>query len=548
MTHRAWNRLAGVLASWLLAGAVVASDPPTRQQLWIYCPRNLLVDAQVADLEQLLARAARAGYTHVLLADSKFARLGDMDERYFRNVERVKRVAASNTLEIVPALFPIGYSNDLLFHDPNLIEGLPVRDALFVVQGGVARLEPDPPVPLRGGDFSDLGRWDWKDEAVTADAGAALIRDPKGRNARIVQKLRLSPLRQYHLTLRVKAEAFRGTLEAKFLANGHLLNFNPLGVKATQDWTTHHVVFNSLEYSEASLYLGCWGGDTGSVWVDDAQLEEVGFLNVIRRESAPLSLRREGGGTLVEGRDFDAVSDLRMGRHPWAGEYDVWHEPPVIKTHQPDGTRLRVSYYHAVTVYEGQAMICPSEPRTVELLRDQARRMHATWGAKAYFMSHDEIRVLNRCAACERRGLSAGDILADNVRNCVGILRATAPKARIYVWSDMFDPHHNAGKDYYLVRGDLAGSWEGLDRDVIIVPWYFEKRAQSLKWFASRGHRQMIAGYYDAAPERVCDWLAAAESVSGVEGVMYTTWENKYADLEQFAEAVRIFRSRPAAP
>lgn len=73
---------------------------------------------------------------------------------------------------------------------------------------------------------------------------------------------------------------------------------------------------------------------------------------------------------------------------------------------------------------------------------------------------------------------------------------------------------------------------------MIIVPWYFEKREASLKWFADRGHRQVIAGYYDAAPERVRDWLTAAKPFPAVLGVIYTTWQNKYADLERFAEVV----------
>jgi hypothetical protein len=142
-----------------------------------------------------------------------------------------------------------------------------------------------------------------------------------------------------------------------------------------------------------------------------------------------------------------------MGTVPWKGGYEVWHEPPRIRTKLADGTRLRVSYHHAITIHDGQVMICPSEPKTVELLRDEAKRMHAAWGAKAYFMSHDEIRVLNWDEACTRRKLDAGAILADNAKTCVAILREVAPKAAIYVWSDMFDPHHNAKKDYYLVRG-----------------------------------------------------------------------------------------------
>jgi hypothetical protein len=336
----------------------------------------------------------------------------------------------------------------------------------------------------------------------------------------------------------VKTQDFRGQPEAKVLVDNLALDHNHLGVKPTQDWTTHHVVFNSLNHTQANLYLGCWGGTSGSLWWDDASLEEAGLLNLVRRDGAPFVVKTEEGTLLVEGKDFEQVSDAKMGVRVWKGSYDVWHDPPAIKTSLPDETRLRVSYYHAVTVLDDQAMICPSEPRTVELVRDQARRMHAAWGAKGYMMSHDEIRVLNWCDACQRRGLDAGALLADNARTCVNILREVNPGGRIYVWSDMFDPYHNAHKDYYLARGDLTGSWEGLDKDVIIVPWYFEKRAQSLKFFADRGHRQVIAGYYDATPEHVRDWLDAAKPFPGVVGVMYTTWEHKYADLERFAEII----------
>lgn len=514
--------------------AAVAGRPQLDR--WIYLSRNLWVDQNIVEIGSLFDRAARAGYNKVLLADSKFSKLDDMDARYFRNLARVKEAAARLRLEIVPALFPIGYSNDLLWHDPNLIEALPVRDASFVVNGGLARPIPEPAMSLKGGDFSDLGRWDWKDANMVADAGSVRVTDPKGQNARISQKLKLVPFHQYHISVRVKTDQFVGTPEVKILAAGRALNYASLGVKRTQDWTTHHVVFNSLDNAEGQLYLGCWGGSSGSLWFDDAAIEDAGLLNLVRRDGAPFTVRAEDDRVFLEGTDFERVSDPRMGTIPWKGSYEVWHEPPAIKTFLPDGTKLRVSFYHAITVNEDQAMICPSEPRTVELLRDQARRMHAAWNAHGYMMSHDEIRVLNWCDACQRRQLGAGALLADNARTCIRILREVNPGGEIYVWSDIFDPNHNAHRDYYLVNGDLTGSWEGLYKDVIVVPWYFEKRNESLKWFADRGHRQVIAGYYDSPPQRVQAWLDAANKVSGVGGVIYTTWQNRYADLEAFGK------------
>jgi hypothetical protein len=235
------------------------------------------------------------------------------------------------------------------------------------------------------------------------------------------------------------------------------------------------------------------------------------------------------------------LKDPLMGERPWRGEFDTYHQPPVLQTKLQDGTRLLASYHHAATVHNHQAMICLSEPRTYELLQDQAVWMHKIWGARGYMMSHDEIRVLNWCKACQDRHLSPGEILADNVKRCAAILREVNPGGHISVWSDMFDPNHNAVKGrYYLVNGSLENSWDGLARDVIIVPWNFERRSESLRFFAERGHAQIIAGYYDDDPARVIDWMKAARSVpDSVDGVIYTTWTNNYSHLEEFAAFVR---------
>ena len=150
-------------------------------------------------------------------------------------------------------------------------------------------------------------------------------------------------------------------------------------------------------------------------------------------------------------------------------------------------------------------------------------------------MSHDEHRSMNTCGACEKKGLDAGALLAENARECVKLLEGST----VYVWNDMFDPFHNARDRYCLVRGSLAGSWEGLDRDVVVANWYFDRRDENLAFFSGRGHRQVLAGYYDGDPARIKEWLKSAAKVKGVVGVMYTTWQHKYDDLEAFAKYAR---------
>jgi hypothetical protein len=526
---------------FLLALLLLLARPATAIERWFYVSQNLWVDSNITNLVALMQRAAQAGYTHLLLSDSKFSRLQTMDAHYFQNLAILKQVALTNNLEIVPAIFPIGYSNDLLFNDPNLIEGLQAQNTLLVVSNQLAVIQPDPPVTFPGGDFSNLSLWSWKDPNVVEDNGAARVTNPNSANARIVQQLTVKPFREYHISVQVKATNFVVAPQVVILGNGQSLNYNNLGVQPTQGWTTHHVMFNSLSNTTVSVYFGVWGGTTGSLWWDNAAIEEVAFVNLIRRPGAPLSIQIENGAPLIEGTDFATLTDPLMGSVPYPGVYDIYHTPPqmrILSSALTNGTRLRASWYHAATVYDGQANICPSEPATLNLLRDQAQRMQSAWGARGYFMSHDEIRVLNWCGACQARHLDAGPLLADNVRTCAAILRQVNPYGRIYVWSDMFDPNHNAHANYYLVRGDLTGSWLGLDNDIIVAPWDYATRAASLQFFAGLGNRQVIAGYYDSDPSLVTNWLNAASAYTGVAGVMYTTWQNNYSDLARFEQFI----------
>ncbi len=504
--------------------ALLCAGSPDRPELWLYHSTNLQVRENVDRLEKLWRRAAKAGYTKILLADSKFARLGDLGDvtgRYFAHLERVRKLARELKLEVVPAVFPVGYSNSILWHDPNLASGLPVKNALFVVRGGEARLVPDPPVAF-GPKFR------FKDKTVSIEGGMAVVRDNPG-NARFTYELNLPKYRCYHVSVRIKTEDFTGQPEIKAIGD-RVLTYTDLGVKRTQDWKEHHIVFNTLENERVIVYFGVWGAARGTLRWKDWKIEEAGLVNVLRRPGAPCVV--EGR---VEGRDYERIVDPKMGSIPWKGEYTVWHEPPPIRTKLPDGTRLRVSWYHPAIIYHGQVSACLSEPKFLEVLADQAGRMKRAWGAKGYMMSHDEIRTLNRDAACLKSGLDAGEILAKNARACVKLLGDST----VYVWSDMFDPHHNARKDYYLVRGDLAGSWKGLDPKVVIVNWNFGKRDKSLPFFAGRGHRQVLAAYYDGPVGRVREWLASAAKVKGVVGVMYTTWRSNYDDLEAFARICR---------
>jgi len=552
-TRKVWPPADAAKGEWLF------------EKRWVYCSFNNLVDKNTDKLLEIMKRAGAAGYNGIVLADYKFNILESMPDRYFRNLDRVKAKAKELGLELIPTCFPIGYSSGLLSHDQNLAAGLPVKDALFVVKGGIARPKGDPEQPLKNGDFENVngdkctgfsfqdgaGTYSFSDTETVKSGKRSLRYEEIGKHnqhghGRISQTVKVRKFRYYKLSVWIKTEKFENPKGVKMLALAGKQSLSQMDLKVarTQDWKRHQVVFNTLENEEVRVYVGAWGGRGGKMWLDDWRMEEAGLLNVLRREGAPFVVKGEDGTVYEEGKDFEPVADPKLGKIPWPGQYKLTHEPPEgIKLTEgsaiKEGARLRVSYSHPVIIYWGQVCCCPSEPKVYEILTDQAERLVKIFGGESMFMSHDEIRCMGWDESCRKRGLTAGEILADNVRRCAAILEKARPGVRKYVWSDMFDPNHNARKNFYLVNGDLAGSWEGLKKDIVIVNWHSKTEA-GLKHFESRGHSQVIAGFYDADPRKnLSAWYSKASGVKGVIGCMYTTWRSDFTKLEEFARLMK---------
>lgn len=532
------------------------------EQRWVYLAMNLQVADNVPKATDVIRRAAAAGYNGVVLADYKLNILDRVPDHYRAHAEQVKRLCAELRMELIPTVAPIGYSDGLLAHNPNLAEGLPVRDAPFVVRDGAAVLaaRPDPLIPGGGFERSDgdaVEGWDMQDGPGSLSFADAHARHSGGRalrwerkepgdyqNARVAKAFRVAPRRQFHASVWIKTAGFEAAQDVRLFAmgaDGRVLSHANLGVQRDQDWTEHHVVFNSLDNETVRLYCGTWGLRGGRLWMDDVACEETALVNLVRRTGCPLRIQTSDNRDLVEGRDFAELSDPKMGRVPYEGSFDVYHEPPAIRilpgSRIENGAALRVSFFHTLTIYDQQVCCCLAEPDVFRIIEEQVRNVERLFGPRWYFLSHDEIRVANWCDACRRDGRSAGHLLADNVRQCVAAIRRVNPTARLCVWSDMFDPNHNASAaPFYLVNGDLTGSWEGLPRDMWIINWNSGKAAASLSWFRDRGHAQVLAGYYDADPARITDWLdVARRERAGAAGVMYTTWRQDYSNIEAFA-------------
>jgi hypothetical protein len=491
----------------------VVAQPKIYPKRWVYVSNTLATDRDTTEVSRIIDTAAAHGLNGMVLAGS----LDSIDLQkpdYFRRLKQIKELCDRRGIEIIPTGFNVGYGGALLEHDRNLAEGLPVNGALFVANGDKARFQPEI-APMRF--------------------------ESPGPVARFEQAISVTPYRCYRVKVRLRGQdvAPNATLEIRADTPDGRRNYcwfeRPF--KSEAGWTEYTTAFNSSSANRLILRVWIEDGLPGKLSIGDLRIEEVGLLNVVRRAGTPIEVRGEKNGVVYqEGRDFARITDPGMN-------FRFDRESPSITllpgTRIADGERLRVDYYHGTLIYRDQVGACISEPKVFEIWSRQFPLIQKYLAPKTYLLALDEVRMGGTCETCRRRHMSMAAMLGDYATRLHDMVRASSPQAEIFVWSDMFDPNHNAHGDYYLVDGDYSGSWKYLPKDMQMACWYFEKRNESLAHFSALGFHTLGAAYYDADDlTNPRGWIESLDRTPGAVGIMYTTWMNKYRLLPAFGDLV----------
>ncbi|HUU28781.1 MAG TPA: carbohydrate binding domain-containing protein [archaeon] len=559
------------LLSFFLLGAVLFSSCLTSKEKvypyrWVYASKGLRDESQVEDIRQIVKTASEHKINGLYLSSS-FDRLDLQPPEYFDRLNEVKNICQQYGVEIIPRCLDVGYNGSVLSHNKNLAAGIPVQDALFIATKSEATLVPDPKVGIANSGFEnhkdnqvpdftfygEPGKVFFVDNQTFKEGKVALRFENFGQYpdnpGRLSQKVAVHPNRCYRVSLWVKTEDLDpsdpfGSGRFRIDVNGtdgRRLQFQNIRVRSNTDWRKVSVGFNSKGYAEVEISAGVWEAKQGRFWLDGLTLEEVGLVNVLRRPGTPVTVRGEKNGTVYEeGRDYAPIEDPGLNHR-----FD--HDGPAISllpgSRIAKGERLRVSWYHSVTVYGSQVTACMSEPELYEIWRKNVRLLHEHLAPKKYFLSVDEVRAGGTCKACQDRKMTMGQILGDCITRQAEIVREVDPEAELIIWSDMLDPYHNArereGNYYYHVDGSFTGSWNYVPKGLIIACWNHRVRNESLGHFSGLGFRTLACGYYDRDDlENDKTWLEALDVTPGALGIMYTTWLNKYELLGAFGDLV----------
>ena len=522
--------------------------------VWIF-GWGLNKDSDVIEIKKVLKTASENGFNGAMMS-AGLDTLCKQNADYFRRLNEILQFCKENNLEFIPAVFSVGYGGGALTHNRQLAEGIPVSNALFEVKGKTASFVSENKNILKNGGFEEFKRnnasgFNFHDSPgvvsfIDTDvfhSGRASMRlenftsNPYG-HGRIMQEIKVKPRRCYLVNVWVKTENLKpaNVFNLQVLVKDRSLAPREFNLPETTDWKKITMVFNSMDYESVRVYAGMWGGKQGKLWLDDWDIKEIGPVNILRRPGTPVTVKSNDGNiTYEEGKDFEPIVDSSFSFSNWEKKSpDIRLKP---ESRIKDGEKLLVSWYHPMVIHESQVTVCMNEPELYNIFDHESKLLSEYVKPKKVMLNMDEIRMGGTCKACENEDMA--QLLGRCVTRQVEALKKYNPDIKVYIWSDMFDPNHNAHPNYYLVKGDYTGSWKYIPKDIVIGVWGGGPREKSLKFFESEGFKMLIACYYDADNlNDVKSWLALAGKTKGVLGFMYTPWQKKYQLLPEFGKLI----------
>ena len=503
-----------IVCASMLAGAAQSAAYP---KMWVRNDYHMKDADSWEKVSNVVVRAAAAGYTGILTGKGLENAMNGWDKKSLANYAKLRDLCAAKGLEIIPSIWGLGYGGPVCWWDAEVVEATQMKDLEYVSDGKKLHFAPRP-VSKEAFDVSLLG-----------------VRSFKAH---------LRPYTHYRLTFKVKTEDLLPDVYYKFRISCHYATkesqlYDP-PLKPTQDWTDVEFTFDTYETGEMTFRAGKGNKkSTGSYWVKDVKLEECGPYRMLTTDGMAPVLRDAKTGLAYEpGKDYLPLAKMTKFR-VYPGDKSQTFDIPA-GSRIAKGAKVLVDCWKPGVVGQRQYSGCPRAEEVYRYCEQSARKIHEFFRPKTWLLAVDEWRVANRCKRCQSRNLSPAQLMGDAVSRQHAIIRKVDPKAEIAAWADMFSPTDNARNNYYCVKGDITGSWNHIPKDILMVVWENGHGPVSLKHFADNGFRTLAGAYYDHANlDNDLKWVEWCNATPGCQGLMYTTWQQKYGLLEDFADMVK---------
>ena len=448
---------------------------------FVFAIRYFQSDRDVAEVSNVVVRAAKAGYTGLALVSGRdytgnWWDAGRPDDRTpafraahaaldswwvmspdrQRRVKEVARICAANGLELVPFMWSVGY-NSMRYAEPEVAASVSCE---------AREVEPLAEPLHLDGEFG--GTSESRSLATTASVESNGLYEIRGEVK--TEHLHWSEFGGFGCGARC--------IVSDPEDNGDQLAFVSAKGKATRGWTPFSLTFASGRQRLVKVEVGRWWDNSGSCAFRNLMLQQMSCDDWVTRDGETMTRK-------------------------WFADR--------------------------------QSSACMSDARLYAYFKRSAAAVRKEFAPKKWFLSMDEIRVDCECAACRKTPFS--ERLGKCLRAQYEAIKAVEPDATIYVWSDMIDPGHNcrSGDPLAALPNDtVIAIWDARRTAESIT--YFTGRGYRVLGAAYYDLQDA-----KSVSENYASWKRLLDASGKSTGLMYTTWagfrgctEGDYRFLEDF--------------
>lgn len=524
---------------------------------WVYCSKGVSNGADAAFVSNVIDRAAKGGANGLLYAGGldSYCRWGSARKA---NFQAIRRHAESKGMEIVPLVWSPGYGS-LNGLREDLVETVELRDVPHVARGGRIVFEATEMLEYLNAGFEDFdekrkvfpywttetpGVCSFRDTEVKHSGRQSVRLEPNrdGKHqARVMQHMRVKPFHRYRFSMWIRYKDIPkvfGALRIEVYSDkpapcGFTGVLVPLQGGGASDWRQVSCDITADETGGLNVYMGTWKLKSGTFWLDDIAIEEIGYREIGGR-AAPFAVRdAETGVAYVEGRDYIAPKPEREGLNIRVkkGEKDISFVRPEGSA-IPEGRKLLVdAFVPSRNGGKQQRSTCMSDPLVFAAMAQSAAGIREACNPRKWFLSTDEVRNFNSCAHCLAQKTDAAHLIGGYITKAMETIRAVRPDAEVYGWADMFIPTQNG-------KGEWTDAWKHVPKDFIMCDWSERASNESVGFLSSHGFAVIGSMCKDGAHSLRSGeaWMDRLRTIPNAKGLIFTTWVNDYECLEDFGK------------
>lgn len=370
-------------------------------------------------------------------------------------------------------------------------------------------------------------------DAVQKHSGASSLCWPNmtadyGSDRTVHHRMHFGRNRMMRLRFWYRTSNFSGKIRLLVLGddpvNNHFVNGRN-SVPSTTGWTEFVGDFSTCNVDTASLWIGPEEYSSGTLWIDDISIENVGPLNMLRRPDTPVRVYKQPGQILMTENVDYFISETSPN------SYTNYIASPrftrISGGALSAGSQVTVDWSTALLFQGGRETVCWSMLEPLAHYQRQIRALDSTLAPDGIKIHINEVTLAGYDQNCLSRGMTPGQLVGSHVNQLYQIVQGRRPGMPVRSYGDPFDVWVKDNRCHPVTTSPWTiGALQQTSPllEMMVMTDYSMNMDSSFRYFNNNGHSAVLAYVGDNPFRKAVDGAAAARRAANCTGFSIYSW------------------------